>query len=640
MCNAKYGRGTSHPDEEAVRATQMHILYATQWFEPEPILKGIYFAKLMQGHGHDVRVVTGFPNYPVGAIYPGYRLRWLQRDIMDSIPVDRLPLYPSHSRSACGRMLNYLSFSISLANYGLFTSQRPDVLYAYHPPLTVGLAAALIAAARRVPLVYDIQDIWPDSLAASGMLSNRAALMFVGTLCHWVYHRADRIIVQSPGFKRLLIERGVPAAKVEVIYNWANETEARAHKGSDLAFALTGRFNVVYAGTIGPTQALDTVLYAAKLIEKREPRVQFILVGDGIEVARLRSLAAEIEARSVAIMPRMPQSEIGTLLAAADVLLVHLKDDRLFQITIPSKTQFYLAMGKPILMAVRGDAAELLLTSRAGVAVAPQNPDALASAVLDLARLPKHELAAMGMRGRIFYESRLSAEVGVKHTLEILHSAVAARRRHSMTKRVFDVSIAGAACLILSPVILITGTMLWFNLGSPVLFRQTRAGLDGKPFCLYKFRTMTDTRDASGHLVPDAERVTPLSRLVRRLSLDELPQLWNVLRGDMSLVGPRPLLMSYLDRYTRDQARRHELKPGITGWAQVNGRNAISWREKLDLDVWYVKNRSFTLDLKILLMTAGRVFQRQGISAAGHESMPEFRGTPAADDEPGESEKV
>ena len=605
----------------------MRILYATQWFEPEPILKGIYFAKVLRGHGHDVRVVTGFPNYPGGTLYPGYRLKPIRRDTTDDIPVDRVPLYPSHSRSALGRVLNYLSFAAALTVYGVFT-RRPDALYAYHPPLTVGLAAAGIAFLRRIPFVYDIQDLWPDTIAASGMVSNRVVLRLIAALFRWVCARADRVIVQSPGFKRALVERGIPAVKIEVIYNWANELEARPRGDSDLsAFALAGRFNVVYAGTMGPTQGLDVVLRAAKLIETSDPRVQIILVGGGIEVERLRALAAGIGTTSARIMPRMPQSEIGNLLAAADLLLVHLKDEPLFRITIPSKTQFYLAMGKPILMGIRGDAAELIERAGAGVVVEPQNAGALAGAVLDLARRPRGELAAMGVRGRDFYARELCADVGVGRTLAVLDAAVAARKARSIVKRAFDVAVSGAALIALSPVIVITAAVLRLDLGSPVLFRQTRAGADGKPFCLYKLRTMRDARDAGGQPLPDSDRLTRASRLVRRLSLDELPQLWNVLRGDMSLVGPRPLLMAYLDRYTAEQARRHEVKPGITGWAQVNGRNAISWEEKLDLDVWYVSNRSFALDLKILAMTALQVLRRQGISATGHETMYEFRGT-------------
>jgi lipopolysaccharide/colanic/teichoic acid biosynthesis glycosyltransferase len=618
----------------------MRILYATQWFEPEPILKGIYFAKLMRAHGHEVRVVTGFPNYPGGRLYPGYRLKPLRRDLMDGVPIDRLPLYPSHSRSAVGRILNYVSFAMSLTVYGIFTLRRADVMYVYHPPLTAGLAAAVIAAVRRIPFVYAIHDLWPDTLAASGMVSNQVVLRIVERLCLWVYGRADQIVVVSPGFKRNLIEKGVPESKIAMIYNWPNETQVRSRSDSDLrAFALEGRFNIVFAGNMGPAQGLETVLRAAKIVESAAPEVQFILVGDGIEADRLRARAAALAVQSVRIMPRVPQSEIGALLAAADVLLVHLRDDSLFRITIPAKTQFYLAMGKPILMGVSGDAAALVEQAGAGVVVKPEDAQALAAAALELARLPKKDISAMGARGRAFYEKELSAAKGILATLAVLDSAASARRRGSIVKRGFDVVVACAALVLLSPAIVATAAVLAMDVGFPVLFRQLRPGLYGKPYCLYKFRTMRELRDATGGWLPDAERLTPVGKIVRRLSLDELPQLWNVLRGDMSLVGPRPLLMTYLDRYTPEQARRHEVKPGITGWAQVSGRNAISWEQKLELDVWYVKNSSFLLDLKILAMTVVQVFRRHGISATGHETMPEFRGTFDARDQPKEPKK-
>jgi lipopolysaccharide/colanic/teichoic acid biosynthesis glycosyltransferase len=333
-------------------------------------------------------------------------------------------------------------------------------------------------------------------------------------------------------------------------------------------------------------------------------------------------------------MPRVPQSEIGNLLAAADVLLVHLKDDPLFHITIPAKTQFYLAMGKPILMGVSGDAAELIERSEAGIVVKPEDANAMAAGVLQFANMSDRDLAAMGARGRSFYERELSEAAGVRATLAALEAAVSARRRGSVLKRGFDLIGAGAGLVVLSPVMIVTAAMLAWDLGFPVLFSQLRPGLRGRPYRLYKFRTMRDLRDATGRLLPDAERLTPVGRFVRRLSLDELPQLWNVLRGDMSLVGPRPLLVDYLDRYTLEQARRHEVRPGITGWAQVNGRNANSWDQKLDLDIWYVNNCSFALDLKILAMTLMQVFRGQGISASGHETMPEFRGTLDAKDGP------
>lgn len=194
-------------------------------------------------------------------------------------------------------------------------------------------------------------------------------------------------------------------------------------------------------------------------------------------------------------------------------------------------------------------------------------------------------------------------------------------------KRVVDMTLALLGGLILCPVLLVTAFLVRINLGSPVLFKQQRPGLNAKPFYVYKFRTMTDQQDADGQLLPDEVRLTPFGKLLRKLSLDELPQLFNVFKGDLSLVGPRPLLMQYLPLYSPEQARRHEVRPGITGWAQINGRNAISWDDKFKLDVWYVDNQSFLLDLRILVMTLKKVFIREGISQVGHATMEKFKGT-------------
>ena len=194
-------------------------------------------------------------------------------------------------------------------------------------------------------------------------------------------------------------------------------------------------------------------------------------------------------------------------------------------------------------------------------------------------------------------------------------------------KRLFDMVAAALALLLLAPALALIAWQVRRKLGSPVLFRQVRPGLHGQPFEMVKFRTMTDERCADGALLPDAQRLTPFGRFLRASSLDELPELWNVIKGDMSLVGPRPLLMEYLPLYTQEQIRRHEVRPGITGWAQVNGRNAISWEDKFALDVWYVNQRSLWLDLRILCMTVKKVLLRDGVSAAGEATMTRFTGS-------------
>lgn len=196
-----------------------------------------------------------------------------------------------------------------------------------------------------------------------------------------------------------------------------------------------------------------------------------------------------------------------------------------------------------------------------------------------------------------------------------------------MLKRAFDVLVSAVALLLLCPVIVIVAWQIRRKMGSPVLFRQVRPGLNGKPFQMIKFRTMKDAIDASGNPLPDAERLTPFGQFLRSSSLDELPELLNVLKGDMSLVGPRPLLMEYLPLYSPEQARRHEVRPGVTGWAQVNGRNTLSWEDKFKLDVWYVDNRSFWLDIKVLFLTVKKVLIRDGISADGEATMAKFTGS-------------
>lgn len=193
-------------------------------------------------------------------------------------------------------------------------------------------------------------------------------------------------------------------------------------------------------------------------------------------------------------------------------------------------------------------------------------------------------------------------------------------------KRLFDLLLSLGGLLVLALPLLLLWVLVRRKLGSPVMFRQVRPGLHGQPFMMVKFRTMTDERGADGELLPDARRLTSFGRFLRATSLDELPELWNVLRGEMSLVGPRPLLMEYLPLYSPEQARRHEVRPGITGWAQVNGRNALSWEDRFKLDIWYVDHRSFWLDLRILWLTMRKVIVREGISAQGEATMPKFTG--------------
>ena len=407
----------------------MRILFLTQWFDPEPAFKGVAFAKELARRGHDVAVLTGFPNYPGGRLYPGYRIALRRRERMDGLPVTRVALYPSHDQSAARRVANYASFALTAATVGALSVGKPDVTYVYHPPATIALPAVVLKTLRRVPFVLDVQDLWPDSLAATGMVGNRALLSAVGWFCKLAYRSAARVVVQSPGFKGRLIERGVDPEKIELIYNWSHETPA-GPAGRDAPIlkeaGLDGRFTVVFAGTMGRAQALSSVLQAAALLAARLPRAQFVFIGGGVERTTLEARARQQALTNVRFLAGRGPAEIGPLLAAADALLVHLRNDPLFTITIPSKTQAYLAAGRPVLMAVRGDAATLVRDAGAGICLNPEDPEALASAVCELANLTPDSLMAMGARGRAYYDAHLSLGAGVDRFERVFRDVVAA----------------------------------------------------------------------------------------------------------------------------------------------------------------------------------------------------------------------
>lgn len=391
----------------------IRVLLLTQWFDPEPTFKGLVFARELVAQGFEVEVVTGFPNYPGGKVYPGYKIKAVQREVIDGVNITRLPLYPSHGQSGIGRILNYISFAASVLFYGLFFAKKPSVIYAYHPPLTVGVAAALVRFFRGVPVVYDIQDMWPDTLRATGMFSNGKLLNIVSRACDWVYRHVDQIVVLSPGFKRLLIERGVPESKIDIIYNWCAEDMVEvASVTRPNNFPSTSKFCVLFAGNMGKAQSLDTVISAAQLLQKINYEVEFIFLGGGVEASRLEAVKNDSGLDNVYFIPAVPMREVGVYLASADALLVHLKKDPLFTITIPSKTQAYMAAGKPIIMAVDGDAADLVRDANCGVISESDNPQALADAIITLMSFSTEERNKMAERGKDFYQKKLSLRVG------------------------------------------------------------------------------------------------------------------------------------------------------------------------------------------------------------------------------------
>ncbi len=395
----------------------MKIQFLSQFFDPEPgVGRGLAFARWLRARGHEVSVVTGYPNYPGGAVYDGYRMDLWQHEEMDGIPVLRVPLYPSHDASAVRRVLNYGSFAASAVAMGISQQERADVCYVINLP-TVALAASVQKLVRGTPFVYNIPDIWPEAVTGSGMLRGpvqKVAEGFIHALNRVVHSRAAAMTVISPGFKRILIERGVPEEKVEVVYNWVDEElfrpvprdEALAR---ELGFA--GKFNVLYAGNLGSFQGLESAVRATTRLREFS-QIQLVLLGEGQEKEALKRLARELGATNVRFLKRCPLEQMPAINALADALLVHLKEVPLLETWIPSKTQVSLASGRPIVMAARGDAGELTERAQAGVVCTPEDPEALANAILQLHRMPAAEREKLGKNGRDFYVRKMALQVG------------------------------------------------------------------------------------------------------------------------------------------------------------------------------------------------------------------------------------
>ncbi len=380
----------------------MRVLLLSQWCPPEPEELFLELAVSLQAAGHEVTVLTGFPNFPFGRLYPGYKMKLFQKENIDGIPIIRVPLLPDHSRSAIKRSLNILSFAFSAAVLGPWLTPRVDVIHVVHPPLTIGWPAWVLSLLKRVPFTYEIHDMWPETLQATGLLNSQRLLRCIGWAAKRVYRRAAAIRVISPGFRDNLLGKGVPPEKIHVISNWVNTDRYRpVQPDRELAekLGLADRFNIMFAGMIGPAQGLQVVLDAADLLRDL-PDVQFVLVGDGNGVERLQESAKARNLDNVKFLGRHPQEAMSGLYALSDVLLVHLRDDPLFRITIPHKTFVYMASAKPILAAVEGDVAEMIESTQSGLTCPASNPQAMADAVRELQAMSPGERDALAQNGR------------------------------------------------------------------------------------------------------------------------------------------------------------------------------------------------------------------------------------------------
>jgi lipopolysaccharide/colanic/teichoic acid biosynthesis glycosyltransferase/glycosyltransferase involved in cell wall biosynthesis len=610
------------------------------------------FARLWKARGHDVTVIAGTVNYVTGEQAPRSARGWVAEGAEEGIHVWRCHVPGTYNRGYLGRMWAFFGFTAS-ACWAAIRAPLPDVVIATSPPLTASIPGFVAARMRwrPVPWVFEVRDLWPESAITTGVLSERSLLTgMLYRLERLACGHADRVNVLTPAFAEDLRKRGlvederlmfVPnGADVEAFTPVSRDNDARRE------FGWGDRFVALYAGAHGRANALHQLLDAAEHLHARTD-ILIALVGDGPERVRLEAEALRRNLSNLQFIGAVPKDRMPSVIAGADAGLAVLQNNPTFRTVYPNKVFDYMASGRPTVLAIDGVVRRLVCgEARAGLFAEPENGQAIADAIATLADCPA-EAQVLGRNGREWVVANASrpalADIYLR-ALEALTSepanaaapspAVAGRRFSgaadkgsvdpTVWKRLMDVVLAAGALIVLSPVLLLLAIVVRATIGSPVLFRQLRPGKGGRPFTILKFRTM---RVPNGGPNDDAERLTTVGRALRALSLDELPELLNVVKGDMSLVGPRPLLMQYLGRYTHEQTRRHDVRPGITGWAQVNGRNALTWEEKFRLDVWYVDHCSFSLDLKILAMTIWKLATRDGVSQPGHATATEFFGS-------------
>ncbi len=403
----------------------MRILFTSYWYYPEPVSKPHSFATAMVERGHQVTVITGFPNYPQGKLYPGYRMRWRQQETIDGVSVIRVPMVIDHSRSGARRTVSYMSYALMVAASRWKVGHRPDLVWSYQ----IGLPGILLGRLLRVPVVHEVQDLWPEWSQTGHMGIGGLIYSVLDAEERSIYRQASAITTISDGFRQTLVAKGVPQEKITVLPNWANEqicpTGVR-----DTAFAareaLTGRFNIIYGGNIGTAQGLGVVLDAAEMLREYSA-IQFVMIGDGVELEPLRDQALERGLANVRFLGSRRPDQMPGYLVCADALLLHLKRNPAYAITIPSKTYTYLSAGRPIVAAAEGDVANLVQEIGVGLVCSPENPAELARSVTTLYELPESAREAMGRKGRHASVTRFSRSTTVGK-YEVLFQKIVAGR--------------------------------------------------------------------------------------------------------------------------------------------------------------------------------------------------------------------
>lgn len=572
------------------------------------------FARHLAQSGHKVSILAAKSKREKAALDPGVTLR----PIGGPAPA----FGKTHTRGFAGDFAG-------AAMFGIWDVKDVDAVVTTDRPIRLLPLTALFALWRGIPLILDVMHGAPKAAPMTASFWQKCQRVMERAFYRLAAAAAKRITTVTPALKDDLTAEGIAEVKIAVsLLGCDTQTPAPDELPARIAQLLPDggrRPYVVFAGTMPQGRGLERILDI--VLQMKDEPLSFLFCGDGPARGNLEANAKAkgLLGASVIFTGPVSRKELQAVLRFSIAALADCAPDARGGFLLDA-----LAAGKPVILLGHGWQRDLVEGRGAGVSL-PINAPADAARELTDFLTDGDGLRRAGQQAAALAAGRFNLERVCAEFRNLLQDTIAAdpreavmRRRTLRAKRATDITLSLAGLILLSPLFLLLMIAIWIRMGGPVFFTQQRTGLHGRFFRIIKFRTMTGAKGADGKPLDDAARLTPLGKFLRRTSLDELPELLNVLAGDMSLVGPRPLLPEYLPYYDAEQRRRHELKPGLTGWAQVNGRNAVSWEERFKLDVWYVDHLSFALDLKILAKTVWVALSGSGVSAGDHATMPRF----------------
>jgi lipopolysaccharide/colanic/teichoic acid biosynthesis glycosyltransferase len=526
----------------------------------------------------------------------------------------------SYEKNDWRRMVNMLSFAWRVYWVGRKLKNdveigKPEAIIGSSPHLFSTIAAYLLSIHYRVPFIMEVRDLWPQSLIEMGRYKKTALTVRVLSIIEkFLYKKAKRIIVLMPLAKNYIIPLGISEQKIVWISNGvalSDITLSRNINKNDF-------FKIAYIGAHGIANNLMSILDAAKVLQdKKEEKIRFIFVGDGAEKKNLLDYSRKLVLKNVEFRDPVEKKKIWNVFQEADVLIICLQKADIFRYGIsPNKLFDYMASAKPIILCINSEN-NPVLDSSCGIAAKPDDPQDIARVALEFYRMLPEQRERMGKRGREYVEKNNSIAVLSVKLQKVIQDTIDEKnnkKTQEIIKRIIDIIGSAIGLLLVFPLFLVIAIIIKLESNGPVFFRYERIGKDGKSFFPFKFRTMKNNAIKEGlglNITKDDQRITKIGRFLRKWGIDELPQLINVLKGEMSLVGPRPTLKYQVEHYTDFQRKRLLVKPGITGWALIHGRNSLTWEERIKYDVWYADHWSIWLDFSIMLKTLYYIFIKQ-----------------------------